>query len=139
MIIKKDNNKYIVHILNNNIDIINIYDVEEITLFFKKVLNKVKNKYNIKGLCNIYVYLDNNYGMVIEIDNYNKCTNILNVKVKFILDASFMIEINDIDNNKYEDIYYYMGKYYTYYNDTSDSEIIYNNYFDIIDKGLKIK
>ena len=137
MIISKCDNLFIVHILKNNIGNINIFDIENVTSFFKKIIMIIKNKYDIKGFCNIFVYYDDKYGMILEIDNYCNYMVELDIKIEFHLENNFMIEIDDIDS--YDNVYYYRGKYYTNYRDDSDNEIIYKDTFKIIYNGLKIK
>lgn len=137
MIINKCDNLFIVHILKNNMENINIFDVENMFTFFKRIIMIVKNKYDIRGFCNIFVYYDDNYGMILEIDNYDSYMEELEVKIEFYLENTFMIEIDDVDD--YDNVYYYKGKYYTNYKYDSDNRIIYKDTFDIIYNGLKIK
>ena len=141
MIINKIDNIYTVHIFNNYIKDINIFDTDDIVSFLKSIIIKVKKKYNLNGLCNVSVYYDNNYGIIMEIDNYNKDEVILDVNIKIYMNAIFMMEINyDINAiNNYDDIYYYKDRFYTYYDFNNDSKVIFKNSLDIMDKGLKVK
>ena len=91
------------------------------------------------GLCYIDVYVNNNIGMIIEIDNiYGEDNNVINSKIKFHMNSIFLCEI-DYTDDYIKDIYYYEGKYYTFYNNEIDSNIIYRDCLKIIKNGVKIK
>ena len=139
MVINKTDNIFIVHIFKEYIDDINIFDIKMMITFFKNILKKIKTKYYIKGLCNIDVYYDKKYGMILEINNYDDEIIELDVNIKFYLDSNFLVEIDNDIGCEYDNIYYYNGKYYTDYLVNSDSKIIYRNTLDIICNGLKIK
>ena len=139
MIINKFDDIFIVHILKKYLDNINIFDVKMMISFFKKVLSKIKKKYYINGLCYISVYYDENYGMILEIDSFDNGIMELDVNIKFYFDSIFMIEIDSDVYDEYDNIYYYDGKYYTYYIKNSDSTIIYKDTLNIIFNGLKVK
>ena len=139
MIINKNDNLFIVHIFKEYINDINMFDVNMMITFFKNILKKIKNKYYVNGLCDIYAYYDKNYGMILEIDNYDDDIIELDANIKFYFDSNFLQEIDfDLDND-YDNIYYYNGKYYTNYKNNNDSKIIYKNISNIIYNGLKIK
>ena len=65
----------------------------------------------------------------------------IDVKIRFHIDSYFMNEIDfDPDAiNLYDDLYYYNNKYYTMYNKLWDSNIIYKDCEDIVNKGIRIK
>ena len=139
MIIKKNDNNYIIFLYKEEAKNIDFFDYELITDFFKNLLFCLKKKYKMCGLCYIDVYVNNNFGMIIEIDNiYGEDNNVINSKIKFHINSIFLCEINYTDNYM-KDIYYYEGRYYTYYNDEIDSNIIYKDCLKIIKNGVKIK
>lgn len=138
MIISKNDNLIIVKVFREHITDIDIYDVEMVCDFFKNLLIKIKKKYDIRGLCYIDVYTNNEFGMIIEIDNIYQYDDEVDIKISFHIDALFMKEVVDIDNIENE-IYYYKDKYYACYDGISDSNIIYKNSLEIIDKGIRVK
>lgn len=137
MIIRKIDNTYIIRIINNKIDINELYNQEKVSKLFKKIILKIKEKYNIKGLLDINVYTNNNYGMIIEIEVIYADLEEIDMHIHFHLDTTFLIELNDLDILNEKEIYYYNNKFYTIYNVISDSPIIYKTE-DIIKKGIKV-
>ena len=139
MIIKRNDNNYIIFLYKEEDENIDFFNYELITNFFKNLLFYLKMKYKICGLCYIDVYVNNNFGMIIEIDNiYGEDNNVINSKIKFHINSIFLCEI-DYTDDYIKDIYYYEGKYYTHYNYEIDSNIIYKDYLKIIKNGVKIK
>lgn len=141
MIIIKDGNLFIVKIYKENINDIDIYDTDKILELFKSFLVILKDKYKISGLCDINVYINDDYGMILEINNLYKYDDEIDIKISFHIDALFMIEINfDIDNyDDYDEIYFYNNKYYTNYKNIYDSSVIYKDSLEIINSGIRIK
>lgn len=141
MIISKDGNLFIVKIYKENINDIDIYDTDKILELFKSFLVILKDKYKISGLCDINVYINDDYGMILEINNLYKYDDEIDIKISFHIDALFMIEINfDIDNyDDYDEIYFYNNKYYTNYKNIYDSSVIYKDSLEIINSGIRIK
>lgn len=137
MIIRKIDNTYIIRIINNNIDINELYNQEKVSKLFKEIILKIKEKYNIKGLLDINVYTNNNYGMIIEIEVIYKDLDEIDMHIHFHLDTIFLTEINDLDILSKKEVYYYNNKFYTIYNTLSDSPIIYKTE-DILEKGIKV-
>lgn len=141
MIISRDGNLFIIKIYKENIYDFDIYDTNDITDLFKDILIKIKKKYKINGLCDIDVYINDKYGMIMEINNIYKYGKDLDVKISFHIDSYFMNEIEfDIDDiDDYLEVYYYNNKYYTICDRIRDSDIIYKDSFNIINKGIRIK
>jgi hypothetical protein len=141
MIISKCDDLIVVKVFKETINDIDIYDVDMVCNFFKKLLVKIKKKYDVKGLCYIDVYTNEKFGMVIEINNIYKYdeNDEVEVKINFYIDAIFMKEIIDLDSIKDKEVYYYAGKYYTYYDRMVDSNVIYKYCLDIINKGIRVK
>lgn len=139
MIIRRNGNLFIVKIFKEYLSDIDIYDRDSIILLFKRILSKLRKVHNICGLFNVKVYVNDDYGMIMEIDNVYKYNDGVDIKINFNIDSVFLYEINDnnaIDGN----IYYYNGKYYSdCIDDCLDSYVIYNNSLDIINDGIKIK
>ena len=138
MIIRKEDNLYIVYIFINFINDIDIFDYNDITFLFKRIFSLLKEKYNVNGFCDVDVYVNNKFGMILEIYNiYND--DKLDIKVKFNINSLFLNEINYIDDNDYNEVFFYDGRYYTLYNNCIDSNIIYKNADNIVNNGIKIK
>ncbi len=82
----------------------------------KKIFNKLSLYYNIElsGYYDIYLYLDNNYGAVLECikDTYTYDDTFLDIRLtlKYI---NFLYEIEDIENFSFmHNIYLYDGRIY---------------------------
>lgn len=139
MIISKEDNLFIIKIFKEYLNDIDIYDKDSIVSLFKEIILKMKKKYDLCGLLEIKVYINEEYGMIMEVNNVCKYEDEIDIKISFNIDSVFLYEIND----EFEDIgsvYYYNEKYYSdYLNGYSDSDVIYKNSLDIISKGIKIK
>lgn len=150
---KIDNDYYIVKVFNNDFD---IYDHEEIKNFVQFLFKKLLNKYKIQGNFLLNIYIDNMYGMIIEIKQDKDdfiFDNLLDIKIKFNLNISFLYEIDyfySIENSlNNQNIYYYNDKYYLeIINDINEKDylklldnslIIYNDKInEIIENGIKL-
>lgn len=141
LIINNDGSLFIIKIYKESIDNFDLFDIDNVTDIFKDILVKIKRKYNVSGLCDIDVYVNYDFGMIIEINNVYKYGKDIDVKIRFHIDSYFMNEIDfDPDAiNLYDDLYYYNNKYYTMYNKLWDSNIIYKDCEDIVNKGIRIK
>lgn len=152
---KKISNDY--HIINIYKDYINfdIYDQNEVKEFIYSIYMTKLKKYNLKGILEFNVYIDTNYGMIIEIKKRSNLLfeDIIDIKIKFNLNLSFLYEIdyfyileNNLNNQK---IFYYKNKFYLEIINTLNKEefiklldnttIIYDNKINnIISKGIKL-
>ena len=149
-----DSNHCLIKVYNDYFNF-DIYDHDEIKSFIEVIYDKILKKYNIKGLLTFNIYIDNMYGMIIEIEK-NKdfiLKNFVDIKIKFNLNVSFLYEVdyfylveNNINN---QNIYYYKDKYYleiikemdkkTYLNLLDNSFIIYDDEINkIINNGIKL-
>lgn len=139
LIINKYEDLFVVKIYKDCVNNFDIYDMDSILDLFKVVLGKLKDKYDINGLCYIDVYVNDCFGMIIEINNIYKYRGDIDIKVTFHIDSIFMMEINFDEIDDYEDIYYYCDKYYTNYNSKVDSNVIYKDSLDILNSGIRIR
>ena len=137
MIISNNDNVIIVKVYRDYYCYFNIYDINDLYSFFKNLFKNIKNKYEISGFCDVDVYTNDNFGMIIEINNTYKYEDKIDVKITFHVDNVFLVEINDID--KYDNIYYYKNRYYTYYDKKIDNNILYKDCKYIINNGIKIR
>lgn len=134
--------------------IINIYDPIEIQNITKKIVKRINKKEKLYGLALLEIYQDQNYGTIIEIKNIKKpflSKEELEIKITIHIDTPFLYKIDyfNINKNIQNNIYYYNNNFYLKLNNPINkekylkileiSEIIYNNTYQIINEGLKIK
>lgn len=121
------NNSYLEEIDFSDKEVIESY-LKNIFLILKKRLNK-----DFHGFYNIDIYVDIEYGIVIEImkekiDYYDYITNQIEMQVNIEMDSEFLFEVEDIfDYDLYlkAPIYLYNEKYYI--------DISKNNNFSILE------
>ena len=137
MIIQKIENKYIIKIIKKEINKFDYFNKEEIQNLFQKIISKLKEKYTIKGLLDIEVYVNKKYGMIIEIEEIEVFDDEIDLNIHFHLDSFFLEEINPIEIKNKKEVYYYDNKFYSPYTKISDSIVIYKTN-EILNKGIKI-
>ena len=138
MIFNKEDKFLLVKIYKSYLKDFDVHNRDQIAELFKNIFMKIKEKYNLSGLFDVDVYVNNDYGMIIEINNLCFYKNEFDVKIRFYLDCIFLCEIDSIDLLDYENIYYYEERFYGIYNEYCDKEIIYKDTSDIIDNGIKV-
>ena len=138
MIIRKLENIYIIKIPKESLGYFDFFNQFQIKKLFQKIIKKLSKKYKIKGTLEINAYSNNNYGIIMEIEQKNNYTKEIDIHIHFHLDSIFLIEIPIIDYNKYNEIYYYKNKFYTNYQKLIDSKITYKTE-EIINKGIRVK
>jgi len=150
-----NNNLFRLNISKDDIGNIDIFDYDDVKSFIYKMLKKHITKYNLKGLLFLDIYIDNYYGMIIDIkkkDNFLQ-KEYVEVKITFHLNNIFLYKVDYFDvientNIKHQKIYYYKDNYYLeIINEVSDndylklieiSNINYNNNEEIIKKGTQL-
>ena len=151
MIIKEiDNITYQINLPNNNINIYNKDSLERIT---KKIFKKITNKKKLNPLLILDIYENYMYGTIITLKHYKSMFNIDNeyeVKIHVHTNPIFLYKIDyfTINNHSNSSIYYYKNNYYLkpkkninkkeYLKLLEASEIIYEDYEEIINEGIKI-
>ena len=140
MIIRHCDECFVVKVLKSEIGDFNIFDIDDIKCFFKDIFKNITKNYDLHGLIDANVYVNNDYGMIVELVSINSCFDELDidVKIKMHLNNVFLVEIDSYYLLDYDDVYYYNDKFYGVYNDLSDGEIIYKDTEEIIDKGIKV-
>ena len=139
MIIRKEDNLFVIKIFKNYLNGVDIFDKESIISLFKDILTKLNKKYDLCGFFDISVYINDNYGMIMEIYNVRKYEGEIDVKINFNIDCIFLYEINDIIDST-GSIYYYNDKYYSdCISDCYDSYVMYKESIGIINNGVKVK
>ena len=138
MIFSKEDKFILVKIYKSYLNNFDIYDKEKIMDLFKGIFIKVKKKYNLSGLFDVYIYVNESYGMIIEIKNVYLYDNESDIKIKVHLDSVFLIEIFNHEILDYDEVYYYKDKFYGIYKNVCDRNIIYKNTDIIMSNGMKI-
>lgn len=138
MIFSKEDKFLLVKIFKDNLGDFDVYDKEQVTKLFKDIFIKVKDKYNLSGLFDVDIYVNDYYGMIIEINNLYFYKGEVDVKIRFHLDSVFLTEISANEILDYEDVYYYKDKFYGIYNNFSDKEVIYKDTYEIISNGIRV-
>lgn len=154
MFIKLDNTHYVAKINNEKVKNIDIFDTFEVENFIKDKFITFIKKEKLKGSLELDIYIDNNYGMIIDINKIDELylDDEISIKIMFHLNNAFLYEIDyfiadSIKTNK--NIYYYNNKFYLelidnikdidYYKLLETSNIIYNEKgLDIIEYGIKV-
>lgn len=119
MKINFDDNKIIIYLFKNNIKKEDFNDLKYIEEYFRNIFIRLKQIYNIEinGFYNINVYIDNIFGIVLElieenieyIDYYD---DVIDMKLE-LHENEFLYHINDVTNiDKSNIIYNYNNKYY---------------------------
>lgn len=141
MIISKEDDLFLVKVfkeyLPENFD---IFDKESITEVFKEVLIKLKKKYQLSGLFDVEVYVNPEYGFIMEVENIfeSDCCEEMDVNIHIHLDSIFMNEIDVEDISKEQEVYYWNGKFYGMYHELRDSGVLYKNCLELMEKGIRI-
>lgn len=155
MKLESKENILIIYLKKQLIDTIDFTKKNELEKYFKELFLKLKEYYNIKinGYYNINVYIDEFYGVVLELqkeelDYYDYFDNqvdmhILTEEVQFLYLIEDYFIINELNISK---LYYYKDKYYILPNINTDynyllenSEVVYKNTKEIIKFGRVIK
>lgn len=141
-------NKYI----TNNLD---YRDSKVLESELKKIFDKLEKIYNIKikGYYDVDLYIDNNYGIIMELDEddigYNDFDEIIDMRIRTI-NTRLLYKIDDIlPLNIKHTIYLYKKNLYLEIDENinniemgkilENSEIIYKNTDDIIKYGKVLK
>ena len=134
--------KYIIYIYDEK------YKKTDIKQMLNNILNILKNYYNlnINSTSNIRLYINNYYGMILEItkNDFESEIGIINLNLKIINDALFLYEIEDPLDYVNDVIYYYENKFYLSIKKKSitimeNTNIIYGKeVYKIIGKGIKL-
>ena len=138
MIIRKIEDYFLIRIYKESIGEFNIFDKDDIKDCFQKILNKIQKKYNLRGLVEVDVYVNLDYGMIIEIHPICNYFNDIDMRIHIHLDSVFLVNIDTNHLLDYDDVYYYKEKFYGTYPGVCDNEVFYKDTEDIINKGIKI-
>jgi hypothetical protein len=155
-----DYNFYI-YLNKNYISDLEIKNKECVEKYFKKMFLSLKNNHHldIYGYYNIKVYVNNNYGLIIDVlklsnDYFKMPSNKVDMKIMIDNDSIFLYELDDYffinkHKNNIKNIYYKDERYYVELNDDVDklfylyliehSNIIFNdNAYEIMMTSSKL-
>lgn len=112
-------NNFIAKISNDIIENIDIFDIDEVENFIKNLFKEFIKKHKLKGEVELDIYINNYYGMIIDIktDNDFLFEDEVNVRIMFHLNNIFLYEIDYFDilentNIRNCNVYYYNDKFY---------------------------
>ena len=150
----ENTNNYLIRLIHQNI---NIYDSQDLKQITKKIFEKINKRKKLTNHIKLEFYYDDNYGTIIILNSDEKYISRkddeIEVKITIHIDTPFLYKIDyfDIKNNisNIENIYYYKENFYIELKDTIEkknylkilelSEIIYEDSYNIINEGIKIK
>lgn len=145
MIIRKCDEYFLIKIFKDSLENFNIFDIECIKSLFQNVFKRMTKKWNLHGFYDADVYVNNEYGMIIELVPANSCLGEVNnyfddvdIKISVHLNNDFLVLIDSNSILDYEDVYYYDGKFYGAYLGNCDNEVLYKDTDLIINNGIKI-
>lgn len=138
MIIRKKDDFFLIKIYKEFMGDFDIFDKNSIKEFFQDVFQKLKQKYDISGLIDVDVYVNSSYGMIIEVHPICDYFDEVDMRIQIHLGSIFLNEIGMDELIDYEDVYYYKDKFYGIYQGINDSEVLYKDIEDIIEKGIKV-
>lgn len=155
MKLESKENILIIYLKKQLIEKIDFTKKDELEKYFKELFLRLKEYYNIKisGYYNINVYIDEFYGVALELqkeelDYYDYFDNQVDMHI-ITEELNFLYSIEDYFVTKeldFSKLYYYKDKYYISSNINTNysyllenSEIIYKNTKEIIKFGRVIK
>ena len=138
MFIRKCDDYFLIKIFRDSVGDFNIFDMDSIKRLFQTIFDKLRIKYDLHGLIDVDVYVNCNYGLIIELKPIDSYLEDVDMRIKMHLRDVFLVSIDSNSILDYEDVYYYDGKFYGTYIENSDNEVIYKDIDDVIFKGIKI-
>ena len=138
MIIRKLDDYFLIKISKSEVGDLNIFDMDNIKSLFKIIFTKLKKKYSLHGQIDAEVYVNNNYGLIIELYLIDDFFEGIDIRIKMHLNSLFLVNIDCYNILDYDDVYYYDGKFYGTYLENTDSNIIYKKTEKIIKDGIKV-
>lgn len=138
MIIRKCDEYFLIKVFKENVGNFNIFDMDSVKDFFQSIFDELKKKYELHGLIDVDVYVNDSYGMIIEMMPIDSYFDEIDMRIKMHLSNVFLVEIDSNSILDYEDVYYYNGKFYSNYSGLIDSEVLYKDTEEIMNKGIKV-
>lgn len=118
---------------------------ENVEKEFRKLFLKIKNIYNInmRGYYEVIVYVNNNYGIIIELekddDDYVKIFgDTLDMKIVFKFDSDIYYKLEEFENYNFEDYHLYYDNNNFYIKLNKNDNINYSEYLKLIENSTII-
>ena len=145
MIISKCDENFLIKIFKDSLEEFNIFDIESIKELFLDIFKKMTKKWDLHGFYDADVYVNNAYGMIIELvpvnsylEDFDNYFDEVDIKINVHLSNEFLVLIDSNSILDYEDVYYYDSKFYGAYFGNCDNEVLYKDTDLIVNKGIKI-
>ena len=145
MIISKCDENFLIKIFKDSLEEFNIFDIESIKELFQDVFKKMTKKWDLHGFYDADVYVNNDYGMIIELvpvnsylEEFDNYFDEVDIRINVHLSNEFLVLIDSNSILDYEDVYYYDGKFYGAYLGNCDNEVLYKDTDLIVNNGIKI-
>ena len=145
MIISKCDENFLIKIFKDSLEEFNIFDIESIKELFLDIFKKMTKKWDLHGFYYADVYVNNAYGMIIELvpvnsylEEFDNYFDEVDIRINVHLSNEFLVLIDSNSILEYEDVYYYDGKFYGAYLGNCDNEVLYKDTDLIVNKGIKI-
>lgn len=145
MIISKCDENFLIKIFKDSLEEFNIFDIESIKELFQDIFKKMTKKWDLHGFYDADVYVNNEYGMIIELmpvnsylEEFDNYFDEVDIRINVHLSNEFLVLIDSNSILDYEDVYYYDGKFYGAYLGNCDNEVLYKDTDLIVNKGIKI-
>ena len=138
MIIRKCDDYFLVKVFKDSVGDFNIFDIDSLKKLFQIIFKEVKKKYDLHGLIDANVYVNEHYGIIVELQPIESYFDEIDIRIKIHLGNVFLVSVDSNSILDYEDVYYYKDKFYGTYLENSDTEVFYKNTEEIIEKGIKI-
>ena len=138
MVVQKNDKFILVKIFKESIDEFDINNKENVINLFKEIFLKLKKKYNLSGLFDVDVFVNPEYGMILEIVPVYEYLEEIDMRIKIHLDCVFLDLIDSSEILDYEIVYYYKDKFYGVYNGKGEHNVLYHECCEIIDKGIRV-
>lgn len=138
MIIQKVDDCFCIKIYKEYLEDFDFFDKTSIQDFFQRILIKILERYEVRGLLDVDVYVNDEFGLIIEMKEISSYFDEIDMQIHFHMNCVFLTEIELEDIFSYKDIYYYQKKFYGVYKHLTDSSILYKESDEIIEKGIKV-
>ena len=145
MIISKCDENFLIKIFKDSLEEFNIFDIESIKDLFQDIFKKMTKKWDLRGFYDADVYVNNDYGMIIELvpvnsylEEFDNYFDEVDIRINVHLSNEFLVLIDSNSILDYEDVYYYDSKFYGSYLGNCDNEVLYKDTDLIVNNGIKI-
>lgn len=138
MFVRKYDEVFVIRIYKEYLGDIDFFDKDEIKELFHDVLINILDKYELNGLLDVDIYINDKFGAIIEIRESEVYFGEIDMNIQVHINSVFLSEIVFNGNFESDEVYYYKDKFYCVYDKIIDSSIIYKDCDEIIEKGIRI-